>query len=88
LLSASPSPAPGPWGIPDEDALDDFLLGVDELCDVAVLALEVGVLLVWLGLEPHPATTRAVMTSAPAASRRITERGREFMFFSFWKSSC
>jgi hypothetical protein len=84
-LSESASPALAPWGIPEELADDppelEDLLVLDEGCELWVVA-GLDVVALWLGLEPQPAATRATMRSAPAASRRASERGREIMVFA------
>jgi hypothetical protein len=86
-LSASPSPAFAPWGIPEEleDDPPEDELGLVEVCELGAAGaalLEV----VWLGLDPQPAATRAMMRTAPAASRRTDESGRKVIVCSFEKA--
>jgi hypothetical protein len=78
LLSASPSPAPGPWGIPldDFEALGELFGGVDGFAGAAVLVTAAGGL-VFAGEEvelpeelPHPAAMTPVAASASRGSPR------------------
>jgi hypothetical protein len=76
----------GPWGIPDEPALDDdcddpYRLGADfDEDDAAGAAVVDGaaaelVDVVGLELEPHPAITSAPSMSAPVTIRRTDLAG-------------
>ena len=86
-MSASRSPALGPWGIPDELALDDFELVVfaaDDFLAVVVAAGELFVgaeVVVAAGellveeedeLLPHPAAITAATASAANGSPRVS----------------
>src|SRR5690349_16514346 len=77
-LSASWSPAFGPWGMP-------FLVAPDELPDEPLVFVAAGAELAEdpEELEPHAATARATSTSARGASRRTLKCVFEFMDCSF-----